>query len=100
MTCSASGGKDRLAEKGKTMTWRRSAGGRRWFLLAVGLAVVHLGCAPPADARIRNITLNPPTFPFGNAPYEVIEGIAIGEIDPQDPLNSIIQDVSQAPLDS
>ena len=70
------------------------------YLFAAVLGLILYGCAPSADARIRNIILDPPMFPFGDVPYALIAGVAIGEIDPHDPLNAVIQDIRLAPRDS
>src|SRR4029077_6842239 len=49
------------------------------------------------------IVLGPPTSPFGNTSfgnvgeYQQLEGVAHGELDPRDPLNSVIQDIALAP---
>jgi hypothetical protein len=43
------------------VTWQH----RRLPAMAVGIAL--LGYASVADARIRSVVLEPPTFPFGNA---------------------------------
>ena len=70
------------------------------YLFTAVLGLILYGCAPSADARIRNIILDPPMFPFGDVPYALIAGVAIGEIDPHDPLNAVIQDIRLAPRDS
>src|SRR6516162_8311345 len=61
----------------------------------------------PADARITGITITAQTSPafssqsFGNAgQYEQLDGTATGEIDPHDPLNTVIQDIELAPRNS
>ena len=63
--------------------------------------------AAPADARITGITITTTTSPafggqsFGSAgQYDQLDGTAIGEIDPSDPLNAIIQDIELAPRNS
>ena len=77
-----------------------SARWKRWSVIAA-LGMTLLGWAPSAEARIRSITLDTPTpFPDVGSPYVVITGIAIGEIDPRDPLDAVIQDIHLAPLDS
>jgi hypothetical protein len=68
-----------------------------WTIAAV------IGLSAAADARITQIVLNAPTFPYGNfsfgsvGQYEAIDGIAYGELDPNDPLNAVIQDIDLAP---
>ena len=72
----------------------------------VGLAAV-LALSCPAQARITKIVIDTKVSPafsgqsFGNAgTYETIAGHAYGEIDPNDPHNSIINDIEYAPLDN
>jgi hypothetical protein len=87
--------------QGEAMKRMSSAHRKRWSVLAATLGVALLGWAPPAEARIRSITLDPPTpFPDVGSPYVLITGTVIGEIDPRDPLNAVIQDIRLAPLDS
>lgn len=79
----------------------RSLGRKYGCALAISLGVALLGYASVADARIRNLILNPPTpFPGVGSPYVLIEGVAIGEIDPRNPLNGVIQDIQLAPTDA
>jgi hypothetical protein len=70
---------------------------------AAALAVA-LSCAAPSEARITKIVIDEKVSPayckgaacasFGDAgQYEQIAGRAFGELDPRDPLNSIIQDI-------
>lgn len=62
-----------------------------------------LGSAHLAQARITKIVLNAPTFPFGTqtfgsyGQYEELDGTAYGVVDPNDPHDSIIQDINLAP---
>jgi hypothetical protein len=83
-----------------------SAGRKHGSPFALALGIALLGYVPAADARIRSIILNPPTVPFdlfgttsfgSVGPYMLIDGVAIGEIDPRDPLNAVIQDIRLAP---
>ena len=75
----------------------------RSVALASLTIAAFIGLAPDAVARITRIELGSPTAPFGTAPfgnvgqYEQIDGIAYGELDPNDPLNSTIQDIDLAP---
>jgi hypothetical protein len=68
-----------------------------WTIAAV------IGCSADADARVTQIVLGAPTFPFGTTSfgsvgqYEQIDGIAYGELNPNDPLNAVIQDIALAP---
>jgi len=66
-----------------------------------------IGTVTPADARITSIVITTKTSPafggqsFGSVgPYEQLDGIASGEIDPKDPLNAVIQDIDLAPRNS
>ena len=75
--------------------------------VGVGVGVVAtalLPMTPFAQAEVRRIVVDTKTSPdfdgntFGKAgPYETIRGRAFGELDPNDPLNSIIQDINLAP---
>jgi hypothetical protein len=83
------------------MTRIGSPSWQHWSVLAATLGLALLGCVPPADGRIRDIILNSPApFPSPGSPFVLITGTAIGEIDPRDPLNAVIQDIRLAPLDS
>ena len=66
--------------------------------------VVVLVLAPSAQAGVTRIvieTVESPAFDgvsYGEVGrYETIEGRAFGELDPNDPLNAIIQDIELAP---
>ena len=74
-------------------------------LLAIAAAM--LTCSAPLQARITKILIDEKVSPafckgtactsFGDAgQYEQIAGRAFGELDPGDPLNSIIQDIALA----
>jgi hypothetical protein len=75
---------------------------------AVALGLLSLvGIAAPVDARITGITITTTTSPafagqsFGQVDqYEQLDGTAFGEIDPHDPLNTVIQDIELAPRNS
>ena len=67
------------------------------FLAALALAV-------SASARVKTFVIETRTTPafggatFGNAgQYETLAGRVFGELDPNDPLNAIIQDIQLAP---
>jgi hypothetical protein len=78
--------------------WLRTCSG---FALVASGAVL-IGFAPPAAARITGLTFTT-SQPFGNSSfgsagqYEQLDGTATGEIDPNDPVDGIIQDVALAP---
>jgi Alpha/beta hydrolase domain len=81
--------------------WRRT-GSVSLALAASGALLI--GLAPPAAARITGITITAKTSPafsgqsFGSVgQYEQLDGTATGEIDPNDPLNAVIQDIELAP---
>src|SRR5882724_1615452 len=56
-----------------------------------------------SQSRVTTIVFNTRTQAYGGAvfgnvgPYEQLEGIATGEIDPKDPANAVIQDIELAP---
>jgi hypothetical protein len=68
-----------------------------------GSVAAGLMIAAPAQARITTIQILTRTTAFGGysfpnvGPYEVITGIANGEVDPNDPHNAIITDLALAP---
>lgn len=73
-------------------------------LLAATLIPAWLLSAPHgAEARITDITVTTRTSPaFGGAsfaagPYEQLDGVATGEVDPNDPQNAVITDIALAP---
>jgi alpha/beta hydrolase family protein len=55
--------------------------------------------AAPASAKVTRITITgrQPTTGTPSTPYEVIFGLADGELDPDHPRNAIIQDIKLAP---
>src|SRR5689334_3326565 len=67
------------------------------------LAGVVWAIAPPADARITQLTITSQTAAFGGVSfpgvgtYQNLVGTASGEVDPNDPLNAIITDIALAP---
>jgi hypothetical protein len=62
-----------------------------------------LAGASAADARTTQIQILSRTTAFGGfsfpgvGPYEVITGIATGEVNPNDPKNAVITDIARAP---
>jgi alpha/beta hydrolase family protein len=72
--------------------------------LLMGMVSIPLSLAPPADARIIQITITStqsPTFggtSFGAVGrYEKLIGRVTGEVDPNDPRNAVIVDIQNAP---
>ncbi|HEX7272780.1 MAG TPA: alpha/beta hydrolase domain-containing protein [Casimicrobiaceae bacterium] len=71
--------------------------------IAAALAAGALCAVPAAEGRITSIAANPPVLAFGGysfpgvGQYEVITGIATGEVDPADPKNAVITDIALAP---
>ena len=72
-------------------------------LLAAGL----IACATPVQARVTRLVIDAKTSPafggatFGNAgQYETLAGRVFGELDPNDPHNTIINDINLAPLNA
>lgn len=93
---------------------RKSRSSAVTLSVAVGVGVVAMAAATPAAARITRITIDcdqsqSPTYCPGQSPtfegrsfgdvgqYEKIRGTAFGEIDPLDPRNAIITDITLAP---
>jgi Alpha/beta hydrolase domain len=77
-------------------------------VIAAIFAASAMGLICDADARITTIdNATGPTVMFGGArfganqcQYEQLTFTAHGEVDPQDPLDALIQDIGDAPLDS
>src|SRR5262249_29870999 len=75
------------------------------FVSALGFgACILLLDASPAQARITRIVIQNTVSPaFGGTsfgavgPYERLDGVAYGEVDPRQALNAIIQDIALAP---
>ena len=66
-----------------------------WFMLVV---VAVLAWAPAAHARVTRIIIDKTEPLTGqNIPYERLTGRAFGELDPSDPLNTLITDIDRAP---
>lgn len=85
-------------------SWRQLYEQVRQTLVGVSVATALLVSAPCADARVTRIVVDTVTSPafggqsFGQAgQYETLAGRAFGELDPNDPLNAIIQDIDLAP---
>src|SRR5580704_7714980 len=75
-------------------------------VVALGLLSL-VGVSAAAEARITSIVVTTKTSPafggqsFGSVgQYEQLDGTALGEIDPKDPLNAAIQDIELAPRNS
>jgi hypothetical protein len=73
-------------------------------MVAVGVLVIMTATTQTAQARVTRIVVNERISPafngrsFGTVgQYEQLNGIAYGEVDPQDPQNVIIQDIGLAP---
>ena len=71
---------------------------------ALAAGVMLATFAAPAQARVTKIVIDTQESPafngasFGSAgPYETLAGRAVGELDPNDPHNAIIQDIKLAP---
>ena len=76
---------------------------RRWTIAGIAVAGL-IAAAPAAEARVTRIVIDTKTSPafggqsFGAAgQYETLAGRAFGELDPDDPHNTIIQDLDLAP---
>ena len=76
---------------------------RRHLLSAAAFAPLALGLAAPAEARVSSIKITSSVPAYGGASfgtvgqYNLVTGVATGEVDPKDPHNAIIQDVALAP---
>jgi hypothetical protein len=72
-------------------------------LITAVVGIVLLGATTVAGARVTGISLGPPFFPFGTTSfgsvgqYLALRGTVTGEVDPHDPLNSVVQDIDLAP---
>jgi hypothetical protein len=70
-------------------------------LTLIGVGIIAF--APAASARTTQIQLSSPVIAFGGysfpgvGQYEVITGVATGEVDPNDPQNAVITDLQLAP---
>jgi len=68
-----------------------------------GIAALVCGFGVDAEARVTKIVLAPATHPYGMTmfgtvgQYEQLDGTAYGEVDPEDPVNRVIQDIELAP---
>ena len=85
-------------QRGRSALFRHSA-------LAAALFAICL--SPQAQGRVTRIVIDTKTSPafggasFGNAgQYETIAGHVYGELDPNDPHNTIINDIALAPRNS
>jgi hypothetical protein len=70
---------------------------RRSALVSVAAAVL-LAWAPPSDARVTRIIIDATGSLSGqDIPYQTLTGRAFGELDPSDPHNALITDITLAP---
>ncbi len=78
---------------------------RKWLHLGIASALTTgmLSAASVAQARITQIQIQNRAIAFGGysfpgvGQYEVITGVATGEVDPKDPRNAVITDLALAP---
>ena len=76
---------------------------RHSTLLSGALMAALLAASSVAEARITSLSVTTRTPAFGGqsfgavGPYETIVGVASGEVDPNDPLNTVITDIQLAP---
>jgi hypothetical protein len=72
-------------------------------LILAGYGSLLIATPPPAEARITSLTNCTTTSPYGSTSfgaagaYEQLACTAKGAVDPNDPLNAIIQDIKRAP---
>ena len=70
--------------------------------IASAVAAGALACTVGADARVVSVQLSAPTIAFGGyswpgvGQYEKITGVAYAEVDPGDPRNAVITDITLA----
>lgn len=75
-----------------------------WFIAAL-LQAWLLSAPHGAQARVTGIAITSRTSPafagaaFAAGAYEQLDGIATGEVDPDDPRNAVITDIALAPRD-
>ena len=72
---------------------------RDWLLIVSAFAFLALGTAVRAEVTSITFTKSSPygTTTFGTAgAYEQLDGVVTGEINPDHPLNRIIQDIERA----
>jgi hypothetical protein len=74
------------------------------LVIGITAALAVLAWTPPTHARVTKIIIDSTVVadatlaPFGDAgPLNRLKGRAFGELDPNDPLNAIIQDIGLAP---
>ena len=68
----------------------------RGSVLGTLLGAALLASIAPADARVTRIIVDT-TTPINGQPYQELTGRAFGELDPDDPHNTIITDIALAP---
>jgi hypothetical protein len=71
---------------------------RRSAVIGVTLAAAFLAWAPPSQARVTRIIIDATANLTGqDIPYQTLTGRAFGELDPNDPHNTLITDINSAP---
>jgi len=71
---------------------------RRSTSVGITVAAVLLFSVVPASARVTRIIIDATgTLTGQDIPYETLTGRAFGELDPSDPLNTLITDIDLAP---
>jgi hypothetical protein len=76
---------------------------RATSVILIGCASVLVALLPSAEARITALTNCTTTSPYGSTAfgaagtYQQLACTAVGAVDPNDPLNAIIQDIQLAP---
>jgi hypothetical protein len=78
------------------------ASARKTTVTACMVGVMFL-LGTTAEARVTQIIFGAPSMPYGSTTfgavgqYEELDGVATGELDPNDPANALIQDIHLAP---
>src|SRR5689334_7958702 len=80
------------------MTRLRTRRLRTTAVVGLMLAAALLVSVLPAQARVTRIIIDATGTVTGqDIPYETITGRAFGELDPNDPLNTVLTDIDLAP---
>jgi alpha/beta hydrolase family protein len=79
------------------MLLKRTTLFRRVAWLGVATAAALLTCMSPAQARVTKIIIDSRVPTPNQSAYETLTGRAFGELDPNDPHNTLITDIDKAP---
>ena len=80
------------------MSEHQTAWFRRSMSVGIMVTAALLFSVVPASARVTRIIIDATVTLTGqDIPYETLTGRAFGELDPSDPLNTLITDIDRAP---